>query len=52
MDTYMCEYAQGLEVLYEDYEQLDLDVPYIPGFLAFREVSSCGPFQHNWTGQY
>ena len=23
---------------YEDYEPLQLDVPYLPGFLAFREV--------------
>ena len=25
-------------MVYEDYEPLDLDVPYLPGFLAFREV--------------
>ena len=43
----MCEHTQGLELLYEDYEPLDLEVPYIPGFLAFREVSGCRPVDIN-----
>ena len=30
--------VQELEVVYEDYEALDLTVPYQPGFLAFREA--------------
>ena len=29
---------QDFKVVYEDYEVLDLTVPYLPGFLAFREV--------------
>ncbi|CAH1790133.1 unnamed protein product [Owenia fusiformis] len=28
----------SLEVVYEDYEMIQLDTPYIPGYLAFREV--------------
>uniref|UniRef100_A0A7S0R7A0 Endonuclease V n=1 Tax=Chlamydomonas leiostraca TaxID=1034604 RepID=A0A7S0R7A0_9CHLO len=28
----------GLDVVYEDYEEVDLTVPYLPGYLAFREV--------------
>lgn len=27
-----------LKVIYEDYEFVELDVPYIPGFLAYREA--------------
>ena len=27
-----------LEVVYEDYELIQTDLPYVPGFLAFREV--------------
>jgi len=27
-----------LEKVYEDYEIVELDSPYIPGFLAFREI--------------
>ena len=29
-----------LSLVYQDYSCLTLDVPYVPGFLAFREVSS------------
>jgi deoxyinosine 3'endonuclease (endonuclease V) len=29
---------QSLQVVYEDYSLVTLDVPYVPGFLAFREV--------------
>ncbi|KAK6173364.1 hypothetical protein SNE40_016832 [Patella caerulea] len=29
----------SLEVVYEDYEMIELTAPYIPGFLAFREAS-------------
>lgn len=29
-----------MRVVYEDYELEIADVPYIPGFLAFREVPS------------
>lgn len=28
-----------LKTVYEDYEYVKLDMPYIPGFLAFREAS-------------
>jgi len=28
----------SMEVLYEDYEKETADYPYIPGFLAFKEV--------------
>jgi deoxyinosine 3'endonuclease (endonuclease V) len=27
-----------LQVVYEDYQEVQMTVPYIPGFLAFREV--------------
>lgn len=30
--------ACTLEVVYEDYEVVHLDIPYVPGFLAFREA--------------
>lgn len=30
---------QTLQIVYEDYSLLRLQVPYVPGFLAFREVS-------------
>ena len=30
----------SMEVLYEDYEQDTTNYPYIPGFLAFKEVPS------------
>ena len=29
-----------MEVLYEDYEKDSTDYPYIPGFLAFKEIPS------------
>jgi deoxyinosine 3'endonuclease (endonuclease V) len=29
----VCEYP-SLRVLYEDYEEIEVEVPYIPGFLA------------------
>lgn len=29
----VCEYP-SLRVLYEDYEEIDIDCPYVPGFLA------------------
>ena len=28
---------QSLEVVYEDYEPLSLSIPYLPGYLGFRE---------------
>ena len=34
-----------LQVVYEDYEMIELCAPYIPGFLGFREVPFiCGLF--------
>lgn len=30
--------VQTLQVVYEDYSLVTLHVPYVPGFLAFREV--------------
>jgi len=33
----VCSYPD-LEVVYEDYQKVQLQLPYIPGFLAFREV--------------
>jgi endonuclease V len=27
-----------MEVIYEDYELIKTDLPYVPGYLAFREV--------------
>lgn len=30
--------AYSFEVVYEDFDIVELDVPYFPGFLAFREV--------------
>ena len=27
-----------MKVVYEDYQEVTLNVPYIPGFLAFREA--------------
>ena len=35
----ICEYP-SLRVLYEDYEEIDVEVPYIPGFLAQKELPS------------
>ena len=29
----ICDYP-SLRVLYEDYEEIDVEVPYVPGFLA------------------
>lgn len=29
---------QNLQVVYEDFELVTIAVPYVPGFLAFREV--------------
>ncbi|KAK9693660.1 hypothetical protein K7432_013803 [Basidiobolus ranarum] len=28
----------SLKVIYEDFQEVEVDLPYIPGFLAFREV--------------
>ena len=33
----VCDY-QTLKIVYEDYELIKIDEPYVPGFLAFREV--------------
>lgn len=33
----ICEY-KTLKIVYEDYKLVTIDEPYIPGFLAFREV--------------
>ena len=33
----VCDY-QTLKIVYEDYELIKIEEPYIPGFLAFREV--------------
>ena len=33
----ICDY-QTLKIVYEDYELVKIEEPYIPGFLAFREV--------------
>lgn len=30
----------SMNVVYEDFDMVQLEMPYIPGFLAFREVSS------------
>lgn len=35
-----------LQVVYEDFEPLDMDVPYIAGFLAFREVPAYARLLH------
>ena len=35
----VCEYP-SLRVLYEDYEEIDVEVPYVPGFLAQKELPS------------
>jgi deoxyinosine 3'endonuclease (endonuclease V) len=35
---------QSMKVVYEDFELVRLDMPYIPGFLAFREVRTL-PFR-------
>lgn len=44
-----------LEVVYEDYASVKLTIPYVPGFLAFREVLymnpiSCFHFCCLWIG--
>lgn len=36
---------QTLQVLYDDFSLVTVQVPYVPGFLAFREVS----FQFSFT---
>jgi deoxyinosine 3'endonuclease (endonuclease V) len=33
----VCEYP-SMKVVYEDYEKDTTEYPYIPGFLAFKEV--------------
>jgi len=39
----ICE-CPSMKVVYEDYEtEVKLDMPYIPGFLAFREVPAYTP---------
>lgn len=35
----ICEFP-SMRVLYEDYKTIHTDIPYVPGFLAFREVPS------------
>ena len=35
----VCEYP-SLRVLYEDYEEIDVECPYVPGFLAQKELPS------------
>jgi deoxyinosine 3'endonuclease (endonuclease V) len=30
----------SMEVLYEDFEKEETDYPYVPGFLAFKEIPS------------
>lgn len=35
----VCEYP-SLRVLYEDYMEIDVEVPYVPGFLAQKELPS------------
>ncbi|KAG2442132.1 hypothetical protein HYH02_009620 [Chlamydomonas schloesseri] len=35
----VCSYPD-LAVLYEDYEPVDLTIPYLPGFLGFREAAA------------
>lgn len=34
---------KSLKVVYEDFEYVRLDEPYVPGFLAFREIPSLIP---------
>lgn len=34
---------KSLKIVYEDYEYVELDEPYVPGFLAFREIPSLIP---------
>lgn len=34
---------KSLKIVYEDYEYVKLDLPYVPGFLAFREIPSLLP---------
>ena len=34
-----------LEVIYEAFERLELGIPYISGFLAFREVSAASAIE-------
>lgn len=33
----ICDYP-SMKIIYEDFEQETADYPYIPGFLAFKEV--------------
>lgn len=40
----ICSYP-GYEVVYEAYKHVQLTLPYIPGFLAFREVPVRYPFK-------
>ena len=34
---------KSLKIVYEHYEYVELDLPYVPGFLAFREIPSLLP---------
>ena len=34
-----------LDVVYHDYSLVSLHIPYVTGFLAFREVNFLNPFQ-------
>ena len=38
----VCEYPQ-MKVVYEDFQFYQIDVPYVPGFLAFRELPATKP---------
>lgn len=37
----VCDVSQQLKVVYEDSRQVKLTTPYIPGYLAFREIEPC-----------
>lgn len=38
--TYTPTHPQDMAVLYEDYQPVDLAIPYLPGFLGFREAAA------------
>jgi deoxyinosine 3'endonuclease (endonuclease V) len=39
---------ESMQVVYEDFDVVQLTMPYVAGFLAFREVLHCPPLSPHW----